>query len=266
MEKEKINLTGVNETLVVPLYARALESRKPNPLFYDATAVRVIESLDYDFAKHGKNKMNMWGCAARTLVFDQQAQEHIKKYPDCSIINLACGLDDRFHRVDNGRIHWYNVDFADVIALRSEIIAPCDRVVDIACSAFDYSWMDQVADKDHALVIAEGFLMYVTAEQAKELFSTIASRFTHTTMLLELMTQWMVDHQKLHDTTRLTDVVFKWGVKNTADFCQLCPQFKMTGEYNYTDGMKHFAPVRMAFIAPILHNKNNRTGRFEQIG
>ena len=29
--KEEINLTGVNETMLVPLYARAIESKKNNP-------------------------------------------------------------------------------------------------------------------------------------------------------------------------------------------------------------------------------------------
>ena len=265
MEKEKTTLTGVNETLFVPLYARALESRKPDHLFYDETAVRVIDSLDYDFAKHGNSKMNMWGCAARTLLFDQQAKKHIEAHPDCCVINMASGLDDRFRRVDNDRIRWYNIDFPDVIDLRKELIEPNDRVTDIACSVFDYSWIDQIPDRDHALVIAEGFLMYVTADQARELFTTVANRFTHTTMLLELMTQWMVDHQKFHDTTKKTGVTFDWGVQETADFVQLCPQFRLTGEYNFTDGMKHFAPVFMFFVAPILRKKNNRMGRFEQI-
>ena len=265
MEKEKVTLKGVNETLFVPLYARALESRKPNHAFYDETAVRVIDSLDYDFEKHGHNKMNMWGCAARTILFDQQAQAHIQAHPDCCVINMACGLDDRFHRLDNGRIRWFNIDFPDVIELRKELIEPNDRVTDLACSVFDYSWIDRIPNRDHALVIAEGFLMYVTADQAKELFSTVGRRFTNSTLLLELMTQWMVDHQQLHDTTKNTNVTFLWGVKETADFLRLCPQYKFTGEYNFTDGMKRFAPLKMAFIAPILRRKNNRLGKFEQI-
>lgn len=78
MEKEKITLTGVHETLFVPLYARALESKKQDHIFYDETAIRVVESLDYDFTKHGQSKINIWGCVARTLLFDQQLAAHIK--------------------------------------------------------------------------------------------------------------------------------------------------------------------------------------------
>ena len=264
MEKEQITLTGVNETLLVPLYARALESRKPNHLFYDATAVRIIGSTNYDFEKH-KNPMNMWGCAARTVLFDQLAAAHIKAHPDCSVINLACGLDDRFHRVDNGKIHWYNIDLRAVIDLRKKLIGGNDRVTDIACSAFDYSWMDQIANKDHTLIIAEGFLMYATEEQVKDLFCTVAKHFAHTTLLLELMSQWMVNHQKYHDTTQKIDVSFVWGVQESSDFVHLCPQYKITGDYNFTDGMKQFAPIRISLISPFLKKKNNRLARFEQI-
>ena len=262
MEKGKINLTGVNETLFFPLYARALESRKPNHAFYDAAAVRIIDSLDCDFSKYGGSKMNMWGCAARTIVFDEQARAHIEKYPDCSVVNLASGLDDRFHRVDNGRIHWYNVDLADVMALRRRLIEPDDRVTDIACSAFDYGWIDKIQNKEHTLFLVEGFLMYVTAQQARQLFSAIADRFQAPTLLLELMTQWMVDHQKYHDTTKATDVTFLWGVEQTEDFVKLCPQYRLEGEWNFTDGMKRLAPFPMTMIAPILRRKNNRMAKF----
>ena len=264
MEKEMITLSGVPETLLIPLYARALESRKEHPVFYDAAAVRIIDAVDYDFAKHGKNKMNMWGCAARTVLFDREAAAHIERYPDCCVVNLACGLDDRFHRLDNGRIRWYNVDFPQVIDLRRELLEPCDRVTDIPASVFDYEWMERIANHDHTLIIAEGFLMYVTAEEVQSLFSIIAGKFTHTTLLLELMTKWMVDHQKLHDTTKLTEAVFKWGVEKTEEFTRLCPQFRMTGEYNFTDAMRRFSPVFMTLASPMMRSKNNRLGKFEQ--
>ncbi len=265
MEKETITLTGVNETLLVPLYARALESRKQNHLFYDATAVRIIDSTNYDFAKHGKSLMNMWGCAARTVLFDEQAEAHIKAHPNCAVINLACGLDDRFRRVDNGKIHWYNVDLPDVMELRKKLIEDHARVTNITCSAFDYAWMDQIANKDHALILAEGFLMYVTEAEVKGLFDTVAEHFTHTTLLLEFMTKWMVDHQKMHDTTQKINVNFVWGIEKSDEFTTLCPQFQLMSEHNFTDGMKHFAPIRMTFMSLLMRSKNNRLACFEQI-
>ncbi len=75
----------------------------------------------------------------------------------------------------------------------------------------------------------------------------------------------MVDHQKYHDTIKKIDTCFSWGIRESSDFVQLCPQFKMIAEYNFTDGMKRFAPIRMAVLAPFLRNKNNHMVHFEQI-
>lgn len=76
MTKVKVNLHGVNETMMVPLYARVLESKKKKPAFYDQVAVRTIDSLDYDFEKHG-NKINM--CVLRARLFWIQERVHLSK-------------------------------------------------------------------------------------------------------------------------------------------------------------------------------------------
>lgn len=261
--KQKINLSGVNETMLVPVYARALESKKKKPCFYDETAINVVDSLDYDFSKHG-NKMNMWGCAARTIIFDREASAYIKKHPHCSVINIACGLDDRFHRVDNGTIEWYNVDFENIMSIREKIIPSNNRVIDISSSALNYSWIEKIKNKEHVLVIAEGFLMYLKEKEVQNLFEKIAASFEHCTLLCELMTTWMVENQKMHDTIKKTTAVFEWGIKNTEDFTKLCPMYKLTGDFNLTDTMKKFSPILITLISPMLRPNNNRIGRFEK--
>lgn len=264
MPKERIDLSGVNETMLVPLYARALESQKKNPAFYDATAVRTVESLDYDFKKHGKSKMNMWGCAARTIVFDREASEYIRAHPRCSVINMACGLDDRFSRVDNGSLVWYNLDFDNVMDIREKIIPKQERVRNIRSSVLDLGWVNQIENKEEVLVIAEGLLMYLQEKEVQTLFEGISGAFKSCTLLLELMSVWMVKNQKIHDTIKLTTAVFVWGVEMAEDFTKLCPMYKMTGEFNLTDIMKRFSPVFITLISPMLRSGNNRVGRFEK--
>lgn len=265
MSKERVNLSGVNETMLVPLYARALESQKKYPAFYDETAVRTVEALDYDFTKHGKSKMNMWGCAARTIIFDREASLYIKEHPKCSVINLACGLDDRFQRVNNGTLLWYNLDLDNVIKIRDKIVPKRDGVRNIAISALDFSWMEQIENKEEVLVIAEGFLMYLKEKEVQALFEKISAVFKNCTLLLELMSTWMIKNQKMHDTIKLTTASFTWGVEASEDFARLCPMYKMTGDFNLTDTMKRFSPVFITLISPMLRSGNNRIGRFEKI-
>ena len=67
--KEKVNVTGVPETMVQTLYARAKETRKKNAKINDEIAVELVKKLDYDFSKADKDNAMTYGVIARTIVF-----------------------------------------------------------------------------------------------------------------------------------------------------------------------------------------------------
>ena len=67
--KEKVNVTGVPETMVQTLYARAKETRKKNAKINDEIAVELVKNLEYDFSKADKDKAMNYGVIARTIVF-----------------------------------------------------------------------------------------------------------------------------------------------------------------------------------------------------
>lgn len=48
--KIPLDLEGVPRTLVLPLWGRAVESKKPAPLLIDSAAENIIASIDYDFS------------------------------------------------------------------------------------------------------------------------------------------------------------------------------------------------------------------------
>lgn len=91
-------------------YARAKYSKSKGHKFYDAIAVGIVEKLDYDFSIAEKDSKMNQGVIARTLVFDELVSDFIRRYPNCTVVNIACGLDTRFYRMDNGTIIWYNLD------------------------------------------------------------------------------------------------------------------------------------------------------------
>lgn len=47
--KEKVNVTGVPETMIQTLYARAKESGKKDAKIKDDMAMEIVSKLDYDF-------------------------------------------------------------------------------------------------------------------------------------------------------------------------------------------------------------------------
>ena len=54
MEANKIDLKGAQETLLMPLWGRAAETQKEKPLLVDKEAVKIINSINYDFTQIAK--------------------------------------------------------------------------------------------------------------------------------------------------------------------------------------------------------------------
>lgn len=106
---EKINIQGVPETMIQTLYARARESKKKNPKIYDEKSIEIVSKLDYDFSTAEQDALMSNGVIARTILLDRMVQDFVRQHPHATIINIACGMDTRFYRVDNGMIRWYNL-------------------------------------------------------------------------------------------------------------------------------------------------------------
>ena len=120
MSHEKIG--GVAETMLQTLYARAKESKKANHKIYDEKAIQIVEQMEYDFSLADKDIAMSGGVVARTIVLDRMVSEFVREHPQVTVINIACGMDTRFYRVDNGKLHWYNIDLPVTMDVRKKFI------------------------------------------------------------------------------------------------------------------------------------------------
>ena len=109
--KEKVNVTGVPETMVQTLYARAKETKKQNAKIRDEIAVELAEKLDYDFSKADKDKAMSCGVIARTIVLDRMVRQYLEKHENTVVVNIACGLDTRCYRMKEKSIEGSNAKF-----------------------------------------------------------------------------------------------------------------------------------------------------------
>ena len=159
-EKIKPKLNGTAETMLQCFYARAMHSRNPKNKFRDTKAEELIDRIDYDFSNAKKDTAMSGGIVVRSVVFDELVSDFIRKNPDCTVVNIACGLDTRFYRMDNGKITWYNLDLPETIEVRDSIYQESGRVSTIACSVLDPAWADQVKVRGKILFIIEGLTMY----------------------------------------------------------------------------------------------------------
>ena len=177
-QKIKIKAGSIQETLLLPLWGRAYETQKNNPRLIDEHAVEIIKQIDYDFSNIRETQsMSQHGWVARSRHTDRMVLEFIKKHPKASIVNIGCGLDTTFSRVDNGKIMFYELDLPDVIALRKNFYADSDRHISIASSFLDTEWFEQIEFRDGLLFLAGGVFMYFKEKQIKEFFIKVADHF-----------------------------------------------------------------------------------------
>ena len=94
---EKIKLTGVPETMLQTVYARAKESRTRGAI-HDKKAEEIVDSLDYDFSLADRDAPMHSGVIARTIVLDRLTEAWLAKNPGAVVVNIACGLDTRCYR------------------------------------------------------------------------------------------------------------------------------------------------------------------------
>ena len=181
--KYHIEKNTVQETLVIPLYGRKMCSELYPRLFYDETAVRLMDEVDYDFsALAGKSKsvMHRFGfleVAMRQNDLAWEVRDYLRTHPNAAVVNLGCGLDDTGRNCDNGRCKIYNLDFPAVIDVRNELLPAGEREENIPCDLNDTSWFGKIDASNGVVFFAAGVFYYFLTEQVKALVQAMHAAF-----------------------------------------------------------------------------------------
>ena len=181
--KHKIEKNTVQETLIIPLFARKVCSELYPNLYRDETSIRLIDEIDYDFSeaeRKSRSLMQRFGAlevAMRQNDLAWEARDYLKGHPTAAVVNLGCGLDSTGRACDNGSCKIYNLDFPDVIAVRNELLPVGEREENIPCNLNDTAWFSQIDASDGAVFFASGVFYYFLTEQVKALAQAVAGAF-----------------------------------------------------------------------------------------
>ena len=254
--KEKIKLSGVPETMLQTVYARAKESGGRG-VIHDTKAEEIIEKLDYDFTLADKDAAMRSGVIARTVVLDKLTKAWLASHPGAVVVNIACGLDTRCYRM-SGYAHWYNLDLPETMDVRERLLPESGAISQIAMSAMD-DWCSEVKEQNApVLILIEGLTMYLNAKDVQRIFTVISHRFENATVFVETMNPAMVRHFK-EKSIEGSHAKFTWGIKNGKALAKLLPDFRFAEEHSLTEGMAAFVPIyKLLDKLPAVRNISNK--------
>ena len=210
---DSVDLKGVEETLMIPLWARALATKQQG-LIDDPAAVELVDRLEYDFeSKLGHARWLASFSVVRARRFDEAVRGFIDRHPDGAVVDVGCGLDTRWERCDGRRVDWFDLDLDAVIALRRRYFQDSEGRRMIAAPLQDARWHDLVGSRQRPfLFVAEGVMLYLEPDDVARFIRSVSMAFPASSILLDTIGTGTMKRQDGHPLMRHYDARFRWAV------------------------------------------------------
>ncbi|NVB78811.1 MAG: class I SAM-dependent methyltransferase [Kofleriaceae bacterium] len=225
------------------LHNRASEAKRPDAFLVDPEAVRIYEAIPYDYMrKFGKPDGTH---ALRSRIYDDALRPWLRAHPGGTVVELGCGLETQFQRIDDGLVRWLCVDVPDAIDVRERFLPATDRCHHVRASALDLSWLDRVVPSRGVFVSAQGLFMYFTEAEVRGLLVAIVERFPGVELMFDVIPPWFsrrtVAGLDLTEGYRVPPM--PWGIKRgelASTLRQWLPSIKRveTRSYGFARGPK----------------------------
>jgi len=248
-----INIGDVAATSFVTLYCHAIESQSKNPILNDPKAVEITHELNKILSKsrnkleknlaEGKlDKQLVVHVAIRAKQYDKYVGKFLENSPEGVVVNIGCGLDSRFLRVDNGKVIFYDLDLPEVVEIKKQFFKENERYHFISSSVLNYDWMPVLSKhKGSFLFIAEGVFMYLQNEDVKSLVLKLQSEFSGSELVCEVVNSlWLkkplkriVNYKMQHRGHLGKAATFNFGIRDSKEMEEWHTGIQLLDDWSY---------------------------------
>ena len=246
-----MKLTHVSGTAIVTLRSHVIESEKDKPIIHDPMAGYCLERLeemlsggnmDQLFRRKLSRRLSLH-IAIRARKYDRLVNDYIAENPGCTVINLGCGFDTRYWRIDHRDCEYLELDLPEVIEIKKKVLQHKLEYELMAGSVLDNNWIENILAKTgrKVLFIAEGLFMYLDKKAVMGLFRTISERFRDSRMILEVVTEKytrglrkkMVVLKMKRELGLDAGAAYNFGIRNAAEIETCGDGIKVLDEWSY---------------------------------
>lgn len=245
-------MNDVSNTALITLKCHVQDAMKDNPVLNDRSSLNAYQHLDSILDQEGKHILNrrlrrnlVTHTVLRAKKYDDYVIRFLQRYPEALVVNIGCGLDHRFSRIDNGQCAFMDLDLPDIINIKKNIFPAEDRYMQIGQSVFDYSWLDGIR-APHVLLLAEGVFMYCQEKDVRSLFHELNARIPGTEIAFEVFSsKWlrgwrkkMVDFKLQKQLKFGKAASFQFGIIDSDEIETWSEDYKLIEDWSYFDEIR----------------------------
>lgn len=229
-EKQKVRLTGVQETLLLTLWARAHDAASPEPILGDTWARHILNQIEGGGVSNPDSLLTPF-VALRTRSLDAWTTAFLDKHAQegATVVSLACGLDSRCLRLNWGpKVRWIDVELPDVAELRRKLLpTPEGDYKLIGASVTDDTWLKDVPVDRPTFVIFEGLSMYLSQDDGENLLRRVSAHFPSGEIAFDAVRPIMITCQAIFRDVKRTGSTLKWSVDDPKEIEVRLPRLKL---------------------------------------
>lgn len=184
-------MNEINKTLYIPLYGKAMVSRK-KIILKDPKAEMIWENEGFALKGKSKSKWLAYYMGMRAAVFDRWTKKQLREHPEAVVLHLGCGLDSRCERAGKEAKLWYDLDFPEVIEERKKYYTASAEYRMIGDDVRKTDWLESVKKAEHGIVIMEGISMYLPLLDLIKLLTALKEHFGELHVLMDCYTEFAV--------------------------------------------------------------------------
>ena len=171
-------LQPLEQTALLTVYARAVDSREPSPILGDTLADQVVSKIDYNFANLGANRSVVCLVALRAKLLDDRIRAFTARHSDAVLVDLGAGLSSALFRVDPPpTVDWYNVDLPAVIGLRDALLPHRDGSHSVSASVVNSGWVTTIPADRPTMVFADGLFAFLSEQAVITVLRRVTGHF-----------------------------------------------------------------------------------------
>ncbi|MBQ7860243.1 MAG: class I SAM-dependent methyltransferase [Faecalibacterium sp.] len=205
-------MNNVNKTLYIPLYGKAIVSKK-GVILSDPKAEQIWAAEGFALNGKSASKWLAYYMGMRAAVFDQWLVQQLQANPETVVLHIGCGMDSRIQRVGYpAGCRWFDIDFPAVIEERRRYYTETEQYHMVGADVCTDGWLAALPETDRAVVVMEGVSMYFIPQQLQALLQQLNGRFKQLNLLLDCYTTFAAKASKYKNPINDVGVTTVYGM------------------------------------------------------